>query len=128
MSNVNNKGRERPISPHLTIYKPQISSVLSAMHRISGIGLFIVLIYLCWWFILWVFSRFEISYLECFNYFLVKAVLFITSYGYFYHFSNGIRHLLWDTGKFFTIGEVNLTGWVAVFSSIILTLIFWIFI
>ena len=56
--------KARPTSPHLSIYKPQISSVLSIGHRLSGIGLFVALAAFCWWFILWVFSKFESCYLD----------------------------------------------------------------
>lgn len=119
------KGRTRPISPHLSIYKPQISSVLSIGHRLSGIGLFFVLAAFCWWFTMWVFSRFEPCYLEYFDNLLVKIILIIASYGFFYHFSTGIRHLIWDTGRWFSIPAINASGWGAVILSILLTIIFW---
>ena len=119
------KGRARPISPHLSIYKPQISSVLSIGHRLSGIGLFFVLAACCWWFTMWVFSRFEPCYLEYFDNLLVKIILIIASYGFFYHFSTGIRHLVWDTGRWFSIPAINASRWGAVILSILLTIIFW---
>ena len=115
----------RPISPHLSIYKPQISSVLSIGHRLSGIGLFFMLSALGWWFILWVFSKFDPVYLKVFDSFFVKFLLILTSYGFFYHLCTGIRHLIWDTGRGFSIKTINYSGWVAVIVSILLTLIFW---
>lgn len=117
--------RVRPLSPHLTIYKPQISSVLSIGHRLSGVGLFFVLLAFCWWFILWVFSRFDPCYLACFNNSIVKIILVIASYSFFYHISTGVRHLIWNTGRCFSVKAINIGGWVAVASSIILTLSFW---
>ncbi len=83
----------RPLSPHLSIYKLQISSVLSIGHRLSGVGLFFGLGAFCWWFIFWVFSKFEPCYLDCLNSSMVKLILFLVSYSYFYHFCTGIRHL-----------------------------------
>ena len=115
----------RPISPHLSIYKPQISSVLSIGHRLSGIGLFFMLSALGWWFILWVFSKFDPVYLKVFDSFFVKFLLILTSYGFFYHLCTGIRHLIWDTGCGLSITAINYSGWLAVIASILLTIIFW---
>jgi succinate dehydrogenase / fumarate reductase cytochrome b subunit len=117
----------RPLSPHLSIYKLQISSVLSIGHRLSGVGLFFALSGFCWWFIFWVFSKFQPCYLECLNSFLVKFILFIASYGYFYHFCTGARHLVWDAGYGFSIKSINLTGWLAVIGSVCLTVLYWLF-
>lgn len=117
---------ERPISPHLGIYKPQISTVLSIGHRFSGIGLFVMISALIWWFVLWVFSGFGESYLAIFSNILIKILLGITTYGFFYHLCTGIRHLIWDTGRGFEIKTINWSGWLAVFASIILTAMFWV--
>jgi len=117
--------RQRPLSPHLSIYKPQISSVLSIGHRLSGVGLFFALAAFCWWFTLWVFSKFEPCYLEIFDNIIVKIILIIASYGFFYHFSTGVRHLVWDTGRWFSIPAINASGIGAVILSIVLTAVFW---
>ncbi len=117
--------KSRPISPHLSIYKPQISSMLSIGHRLSGVGLFFVLAAFCWWFTLWVFSKFEPCYLEIFDNSIVKIILIIASYAFFYHVSTGVRHLVWDTGRWFSISAINASGWGAIILSIILTVIFW---
>ena len=114
----------RPTSPHLTIYKPQISSMLSIGHRFSGMGVFFGLSIFAWWFICWVFNDFEPSYIDFLNNIFVKAILFLTSYGFFYHLCTGIRHLIWDLGIGFEIRSVDYSGWVAVAASIILTIIF----
>ena len=120
--------KARPISPHLGIYKLQISSVLSVGHRLSGLGLFFMISAISWWFILWVFNRFDPAYLEIFSNGFVKFLLALTSYGFFYHLCTGIRHLIWDTGRGFSIAAINYSGWAAVVTSVVLTLIFWIFI
>ncbi len=117
--------KNRPISPHLSIYKPQISSILSIGHRLSGFGLFISLSIFCWWFIFWSFSGFKSCYLNLFDYKIVKIFLFLASYGFFYHLCTGLRHLIWDTGRGFSISAINFSGWLIVVSSIILTIIFW---
>ena len=120
--------KARPISPHLSIYKPQISSVLSIGHRLSGVGLFFMISALGWWFILWVFSKFDQIYLKIFDSSFVRFLLIVTSYGFFYHLCTGIRHLIWDTGWGFSIRAINYSGWLAVIASILLTLIFWMFV
>ena len=117
----------RPLSPHLSIYKPQIISVLSIGHRLSGVGLFFGLGAFCWWFIFWVFSKFEPCYLDFLDSSMVKFILFLVSYSYFYHFCTGIRHLVWDVGYGFSIKSINLTGWLAVIASVCLTVIYWLF-
>ena len=117
----------RPLSPHLSIYKLQISSVLSIGHRLSGVGLFFGLAAFCWWFIFWVFSKFEPCYLDFLDSSMVKLILFLVSYSYFYHFCTGIRHFVWDAGYGFSIKSINLTGWLAVIVSVCLTVIYWLF-
>ncbi len=126
---LNNKlAKKRPLSPHLTIYKPQISSVLSIGHRLSGIGLFITLSALIWWFILWVFNNFDPDYLDIFESKIIIGILVLVSYAFFYHLCTGGRHLFWDIGKGFSICSVTVTGWIAVIMSILLTTGFWLYI
>jgi len=124
---INEVKNSRPLSPHLSIYKPQISSMLSIGHRLSGVGLFFALALLCWWFVFWVFSKFDPCYLECFDYLAVKLLLIVASYGFFYHLCTGIRHLVWDTGRWFSIPAVNYTGWLAIVVSVALTAIYWLY-
>ena len=115
----------RPLSPHLSVYKPLMNMVLSMGHRFSGVGLFFGIALICWWFILWVFDKFEPCYLELLDYNSVKTFLFLVIYGFFYHLCAGIRHLIWDTGCGFSKTAINFSGWLVVFCSIIGTLIFW---
>ena len=125
MNKIEEIKNKRPLSPHLSIYRPQIRSILSIGHRMSGVGLFVMLMALSWWFILWVFSGFSSCYFECFDNVLVKFLLCITSYGYFYHFCTGIRHLVWDAGRGFSINCINKSGVVIILISVILTALFW---
>jgi succinate dehydrogenase / fumarate reductase cytochrome b subunit len=116
----------RPISPHLTIYKVQITSLLSIGHRMSGIMLFFALALLCWWFNLWVFSKFDSSYLNYLDSWFAKFALLVISYGYFYHLCTGLRHLIWDLGIGFAIKQVNWSGWLAIIFSLALTICYWV--
>jgi succinate dehydrogenase / fumarate reductase cytochrome b subunit len=118
----------RPTSPHLSIYKKQISSVLSALHRISGASLFCCIILFSWWFILAIFLKMNPYLLGIFDCKIVKLATFGGSLAGFYHLSTGIRHLFWDIGLGFSILSINRTGWIAIFGCLILTLIFWLYV
>ena len=118
----------RPTSPHLSIYKVQISSALSILHRISGACLFIFMTLFSWWFIALVFGNFPELLVSVFEYKIAKIVLFLASVGIFYHMSTGVRHLFWDLGFGFSLKALHVTGWTAVCTCIILTLTFWFFI
>lgn len=115
----------RPTSPHLSIYRWQISMVLSIFHRLSGIALFFGLAIIAWWFILLVFNNFDSYFLQISDYLLIKLALYGISFAGFYHFCTGWRHLIWDTGRCLSIKAVNITGWLAIIGSIIMTLWFW---
>ena len=118
----------RPTSPHITIYRKQISSVLSIFHRASGMALFFALLIMAWWFTLWVFSKFSPYYVEMTKYGLVKFSLIIISFAGFYHLCTGIRHLVWDTGRWFSVKAINISGWLAVISAFLMTISFWLFV
>lgn len=123
--------KERPISPHLSIYKPQISSTLSILHRISGVINYIGLSILLWW-ITWIaFSTSDI-YTHCFWTFFAstpgKFVLFVFSLSMAFHFFAGIRHLGWDAGLGFDLKTMCKTGWLVVVASLLSVGLFWILI
>ena len=117
----------RPLSPHLTIYKPQITSVLSISHRITGIiqSFGLVLIFIL---ILLIMSKKEnYLFVESFLQSLVGKTFFILyTFSLLYHILNGIRHLIWDLGFGFDLKNVNFTGYSIIFLSIFLNLMLWI--
>lgn len=116
----------RPTSPHLGIYRKQISSVLSIFHRLSGLFLFGVSSIAAWWFIILVFSGFNEKILKLVtNCVLVKPALMLCSLAAFYHLCTGIRHLIWDTGRCFSVQYINITGWAAVICAFSMTILFW---
>jgi succinate dehydrogenase / fumarate reductase cytochrome b subunit len=120
---IKNKDK-RPLSPHIGIYKPQITSVLSISHRISGFALYTGAILLAWWIVANVYGH-----SQCINAFISSslgmAVLFLWSFALFYHMLNGIRHLFWDMGKGFAIKTVNGTGILVVICAVIMTMLSW---
>jgi len=118
-----NKDR-RPLSPNLGIYKPQITSVLSITHRITGFALYIGVILLAWWIFANVYGC-----AACVNPLIAstlgRILLMLWSFALFYHMLNGIRHLFWDMGKGFEIKTVNRTGILVVSGAVIMTLLSW---
>lgn len=117
---------KRPLSPHLQIYRPQITSVLSISHRFSGAVLAAGLMLLVYW--LAALASGDAAYaaaLGVFGAWPVKVILFLGTLAFFYHLCNGIRHLWWDSGRGFEIPQVYASGWAVVIASISLTVAAW---
>lgn len=118
----------RPTSPHLTIYRWQITNTLSILHRITGLGLFISLSIICWFGILVVFSGFNPCIISLGNSIFFKLIIAAAFSALAFHLSTGIRHVLWDAGYGFGLRTVCITGWVAVIAAIVITAIFYYYI
>ena len=118
------KKTELPISHHLQIYKPQITSILSIAHRITGFCLNFLIIFV----ILWLLS---LSLCETFyNYFVefsstvfMKLVMSITIFGLSYHAMNGIRHIFWDFGFFLNNSSALISGIIVVSLALMLSVL-----
>ena len=93
------KKQDLPLSPHLQIYKPQITSLLSISHRISGVALNFVLVILVLGILCITLgeSYFELL-ISLITFFPIKIIIFLAILGFSYHFLNGIRHIIWDFG------------------------------
>jgi len=116
--------RPRPLSPHLGIYKPQITSVLSILHRATGIVLFGGAFLWALWFMAIAAGPFYYDQLQgLFLHPLGLIVLFGWTFSFCYHLCNGVRHLIWDAGYGYDMATVRKSGWAVVFSAILLTLI-----
>ncbi|WP_353270219.1 succinate dehydrogenase, cytochrome b556 subunit [Wolbachia endosymbiont (group A) of Myopa testacea] len=92
---------DRPLSPHLQIYKVQVTSFFSIMHRLTGILLFLLLMILSWYFILHVYfpELLIVRYLNALLFTPFAKLAYVLCFiSFVYHFLNGIRHLLWDVG------------------------------
>lgn len=115
----------RPISPHLTIYKPQITTVLSITHRATGVFLSLGVLMLCWWIIALACGPHAYQYFYDFAaHWIGEIVLLSVVFSLFYHLCNGIRHLFWDIGQGFEIKTATISGWFVVIVSLALTGIF----
>jgi succinate dehydrogenase / fumarate reductase cytochrome b subunit len=119
--------RERPLSPHLQIYRPQLTSVLSILHRLSGLALALGTLLLVYWLTAAAAGPEAFQGAQAFmGSWLGILLLLGWSYAFFYHLCNGIRHLVWDTGCGFEIGTAYASGWAVVAVSAGLTAIAWI--
>ena len=116
----------RPLSPHLQIYKPQLTSVLSISHRITGVGLAAGTLLLTWWLLAAAAGPEAFATVQGFlGSWIGYVILFGFSYALMYHLCNGVRHLFWDAGRGFELPTVYKTGWAVVIGSAALTVIAW---
>src|SRR6478672_2770413 len=120
--------RERPLSPHLQVYRWQITMVMSILHRVSGVVLTVGAFGLAWW-LLAVAAGGEqyVHAAACLSSVFGKLLLFGFSLALVYHLLNGIRHLLWDAGWGFEIPEVYRSGWTVAVLTMVLTAVVWYF-
>jgi succinate dehydrogenase / fumarate reductase cytochrome b subunit len=121
----------RPLSPFMfpIWYRFQITSALSILHRLTGIGLAVGSILLAWWLI----SVTEGGELfEATHRFLVSPIgmvlLFLWSVAFFYHLCNGIRHLAWDAGYGFEIRTATRSGYAVLAMTALLTGLAWLYV
>lgn len=121
---MSNEGR--PLSPHLTIYRWPITMTLSILHRMTGVALSVGLIA----FVVWL----EAIAYDAVPYDTVMAalaslpgqvVLAGFAFSFFFHLCNGIRHLVWDTGRLFEKNQVDMSSWIVLITSIALTIGCW---
>lgn len=114
--------RERPLSPHLQVYRPQISSVLSIMHRATGVALYIGTFVLAAMLVSLTYGsdNFDLV-IELINHPAGQTAIIGWTFCLFYHLLNGIRHLFWDAGKGFALCNMALSGWLVLIVSILLT-------
>ena len=117
----------RPLSPHLQVYRPQFTSVLSILHRITGIGLAVGTLLLVWWLIAAAAGPTEFDAVQNFIGSIVGRILLLAwSFALYYHLCNGIRHLVWDAGKGFELGTAFASGLLVVVAAAVLTVISWV--
>jgi succinate dehydrogenase / fumarate reductase cytochrome b subunit len=114
---------KRPLSPHLQVYKPQLTSVLSITHRGTGVFLSLGALVLTYWLVSLAVSE------ELFNSFHLhtsfwygKLFLIGFVFSLYYHLANGIRHLFWDIGLGLEISTTYKSGYFTISISAVLTL------
>ena len=117
---------QRPLSPHLQVYKPQMTSVLSILHRMTGFAMAVGILVVVW--MLVAAASGEQAYNVFLHYVGSKVgmvLLFGWSVAFFYHMSNGIRPLFWDMGYLFKLQNAFRAGYVVLLSTVVLTGLLW---
>ena len=117
----------RPLSPDLQIYRPQLTSVLSISHRVTGIALSVGTLLLILWLIAAVVGPQAYQVVQGFvRSWFGLVLMFGWTFSLFFHLCNGIRHLVWDTGYGFELRTIYASGWTVVAASTMLTAATWI--
>jgi succinate dehydrogenase / fumarate reductase, cytochrome b subunit len=119
--------RPRPMSPHLSIYRPTMTMAMSIAHRISGATLYVGVLLLAWFLIaasadassFAVFSDFIGS-------FIGRIILFFVTWALFHHLVGGIRHILWDAGYGLDAPLRDQLAWATLIVGFALTILAWI--
>jgi len=118
--------QNRPLSPHLQVYRPQITSVLSILHRITGVVLAVGSLLLVYWILAAAVGPEAFATAQSLiGSFIGRLLLFGWTFALFFHLANGIRHLFWDMGRGFELKTVSVTGWTVVLAALLLTSIAW---
>lgn len=121
------RSADRPLSPHLQIYRWQLTSVLSILHRASGLVLGIGTILLVWWLVAGAAGPGPYRGVSDFlGSWIGLVLLFGWTVALAYHLCNGIRHLVWDTGRALDLRSTYAGGWAVVAGTAVLTLAVWI--
>jgi succinate dehydrogenase / fumarate reductase cytochrome b subunit len=120
---------QRPMSPHLQIYRPQITSAMSIFHRITGVALSAGTLVLVWWLAAAATSDRAFATASWFiGSWLGILMLFGWTAALWYHFCAGIRHLFWDAGYGYDLPQVHASGRAAIVAAAVLTVITWLFV
>jgi succinate dehydrogenase / fumarate reductase cytochrome b subunit len=116
----------RPLSPHLQIYRPMLTMMMSIAHRLSGAALATGFVLLAWWLI--AISSGPEAYATVESFFASIAgriILFLYSWALLHHMLGGIRHLIWDTGRGLDKVSIEIFAWATIIGSTLLNVLLW---
>ena len=120
--------RERPLSPHLSIYKPMLTMMMSIVHRVTGAALYFGTLLMVWWLLAAVSGPNAYAKVQWFmGTFIGRLILFGYTWALIHHMLGGIRHLIWDTGRGFGPAECEWLVAANLIGSIAITVLLWIF-
>jgi succinate dehydrogenase / fumarate reductase cytochrome b subunit len=118
-----NRGN-RPLSPHLSVYKPEWTMVLSITHRITGVGLTLGAALVSWWLLAAATSPAYFALVDgLMTSWIGNLVLLGSAFALWYHTANGVRHLVWDAGFGFDLKDAEMSGKAVVAAAAVLTLL-----
>ncbi|MFX0541699.1 succinate dehydrogenase, cytochrome b556 subunit [Roseovarius sp. S4756] len=118
-----NRG-DRPLSPHISIYRPQLTSITSILTRITGNALIVAVLLIVWWLLA---AATGPEYFDTADAVVTSwfgdLVMTLSLWAIWYHYLAGLRHLIWDTGKWLDIKSAETLGWICVVGSVVLTVL-----
>ena len=118
---------KRPLSPHLQIYKPMLTMMMSIMHRATGAALYIGTLLLAWWLFAAASGPEYFDYVSGIaNSFIGRLVLFGYTWALIHHMLGGVRHFIWDTGHGFELPTVEVMARATIIGSLTLTVLIWV--
>ncbi|QFT82747.1 Succinate dehydrogenase cytochrome b556 subunit [Roseovarius sp. THAF27] len=118
-----NRGN-RPLSPHLTIYRPQLTSMTSILTRITGNALLVAALLTVWWLLAAATSADYFATADAVvTSWFGDIVMFLSLWALWYHTLAGVRHLIWDNGMMLQIDKAEMLGWAAIGGSVVLTVL-----
>jgi succinate dehydrogenase / fumarate reductase cytochrome b subunit len=121
------KPAQRPLSPHLQIYRPMLTMMISISHRITGAALYFGVVLLVWWLMAAAHSDAYFDLVQgFFGHWFGRLILFGFTWALIHHALGGIRHLIWDTGRGFDVTVVEWMARANLAGSVILTVLLWI--
>ncbi|MDX9996552.1 MAG: succinate dehydrogenase, cytochrome b556 subunit [Phenylobacterium sp.] len=126
MTDATRGPRERPLSPHVQVWRWHVTMATSILHRVSGVGLYVGALILAGWAVS--LARGPEAYAgfkAALGSPIGQVILFLLTAAVFYHLANGIRHLVWDTGRGFGLKSANSSAWFVLFFTAAATLVLW---
>lgn len=124
MADENRGIRNRPLSPHLTIYRPQINSVMSIFHRITGVGLALGSVMVVVWFLAAATDAAAFDAVDgLITSWIGGLIMLGSALALWYHFFSGLRHLVWDTGHWFDLATIDWTSYLVIGAAAAMSLV-----
>ena len=119
--------RPRPLSPNIQIYRPQLTSILSILNRITGVILSGCAVVLVVWLVAAAWGPQAYAPVQAaIASWIGQIVLFGATFAFFLHLCGGIRHLVWDTVSGFELRSIYISGWTVVVAGVVLTVAAWV--
>jgi succinate dehydrogenase / fumarate reductase cytochrome b subunit len=123
---ADSRPQARPLSPHLQIYKPMLSMMMSITHRLTGVALYAGIILFVWWLSAAAHSDGYFALVNgFFGHWFGRLILFGFTWALIHHALGGIRHFIWDTGRGFALPKVEWLVRANLIGSVVLTLLLW---
>lgn len=117
----------RPLSPHLGVYRWQITMMVSILHRMTGVALGVGAVVLTYWLAAAAYGPEAFARAQAIvGHPIGLLLLFGWTFSLMFHFCNGLRHLFWDVGKGFEMEHVRASGWSVVLVSVVATVLIWV--